>query len=60
MSKGNRIHRRRNDSGIFEDLEVKSYSREMTLAVRSTREAIEATSPTIAIALVISAISILT
>ena len=50
VSKGNRIHRERNDSGMSEDLETNSCSRETTLELRSTREAIEATSPTIAAA----------
>ncbi len=50
VNKGKRVDRERNDSGTSEDLEVKSCSRETTLALRSTSEAIEATSPTMAAA----------
>ncbi len=45
VNKGKRVDRERNDSGTSEDLEVNSCSRETTLAVSSTRVAIEATSP---------------
>ena len=45
VNEGKRVDKERNDSGTSEDLEVNSCSREKTLAVSSTREAIKATSP---------------
>ena len=51
VNNGKRVDRERNDSGTSEHLEVNSCSRETTLAVSSTREPMEATSPMTAAAL---------
>jgi len=56
VNKGKRVDRERNDSRTSKDLEVKSCSRETTLALRSTSEAIEATSSTMAAALAMAMI----
>ena len=48
VNRDGRVDRERNYSGTVGDLEVKSWSQETILALRSTREAMEATSPTTA------------
>ena len=56
VNKGNWVYKERNDWGTSENLKAKSRCRERTLVLRSTSEAIEATSPMMAIPSAMSAI----
>jgi hypothetical protein len=60
VSRGSRLESDRNDSGTSEALELKSCSRDTTFALRSIKEAIEETSPTMDVTSVMDAISFFT